>query len=282
MARLDYSTYVKKESNQNYGDKDYKVSFFALKDDGDEAVVRFAYDSVEDFHIATVHAVEVEGKQRRVSCLRTGTEPLSKCPLCGAGHRVYDKMFVKIIQYTTDASGHVQLQARIWERPAYFSKTLENYLKEYGPLRDNVFKIKRRGKKGDTKTTYDILYANPAIYKESIYVKNFTDFDDFEINKFFYTEKTADEMRIFLTTEKFPEKQKTATSTIAPAVPTSSQPVVPQTQTGGYVQQTTTGAPVQSTVTTTSYEVQTPESTTQSNQSAESDPTSQRPRRYTY
>lgn len=273
MARLDYSTYVKKELNQNYGDKDYKVSFFALKDDGDEAVVRFAYDSVEDFHIATVHAVEVEGKQRRVSCLRTGTEPLSKCPLCEAGNRVYDKMFVKIIQYTTDASGHVQLQARIWERPAYFSKTLENYLKEYGSLRDNVFKIKRRGKKGDTKTTYDILYANPAIYKESIYVKNFTDFDDFEINKFFYTEKTADEMRIFLTTEKFPEKQKTATSTIAPAVPTSSQPVVPQTQTGGYVQQTTT-APVQSTVTTTQ--------STQSTQPEESDPTSQRPRRYTY
>ena len=65
MARFNYSSYLKKEEKKGTGD--YKVSYFGLKDDGDEATVRFVYNSTEEFHLVTVHAVEVDGKQRRVS-----------------------------------------------------------------------------------------------------------------------------------------------------------------------------------------------------------------------
>lgn len=282
MARFDYSSYLKKEGTQkSFESKDFKVGFFSLKEDGDEAVVRFAQDSTEQFHLVTVHSVEVDGKFRRVSCLRTGREPLSKCPLCESKDanisRVHDKMYVKLIQYTTDASGHVVAQAKVWERPAYFSKTLESYFREYGPLSESVFKIKRHGKKGDTKTTYDILYANPVIYKSEIYVKDFSAFDDFAINKFFYNERTADEMRVFLQTGKFPEKTKTATEQIASAVPTATvQPVTsvaPKVEIPAEVSQPTASvvAPVIVTAPATTVTAE-----------VETDPTSSRPRRYTY
>lgn len=263
MARFNYSSYLKKEEKKGTGD--YKVSYFGLKDDGDEATVRFVYNSTEEFHLVTVHAVEVDGKQRRVSCLRTGTEPLSKCPLCEAGNRVYDKMYVKLVQYTTDSNGQVLVQGKVWERPAYFSKTIENLFKEYGTLSDVIFKIKRHGKKGDTKTTYDILFANPAIYKAEIYTKDFSAFDGFEINKFFYTEKTAEEMSTFVHTGKFPERVKTPTDTLASSVQTSTaqQSVVYHTTVGAPVQTVETVPPTQSPTTNT-------------------DPTTNRPRRYTY
>lgn len=263
MARFNYSSYLKKEEKRGTGD--YKVSYFGLKDDGDEATVRFVYNSTEEFHLVTVHAVEVDGKQRRVSCLRTGTEPLSKCPLCEAGNRVYDKMYVKLVQYTTDSNGQVSVQGKVWERPAYFSKTIENLFKEYGTLSDVIFKIKRHGKKGDTKTTYDILFANPAIYKAEIYTKDFSAFDGFEINKFFYTEKTAEEMSTFVHTGKFPERVKTPTDTLASSVQTSTaqQSVVYHTTVGAPVQTVETVPPTQSPTTNT-------------------DPTTNRPRRYTY
>lgn len=269
MARFNYSSYLEKEEKKGTGD--YKVSYFGLKDDGDEATVRFIYNSTEEFHLVTVHAVEVDGKQRRVSCLRTGTEPLSKCPLCEAGHRVYDKMYVKLIQYTTDSNGQVSAQGKVWERPAYFSKTIENLFREYGTLSDVIFKIKRHGKKGDTKTTYDILYANPAIYKAEIYTKDFSAFDGFEINKFFYLEKTAEEMRTFVHTGKFPERVKTPTDTLASSVQTTNttqQSDVYRTNIGAPVQTVGTVPPTQSSTTTTD-----PTST---------DPTTNRPRRYTY
>ena len=289
MARFNYSSYLKKEEAKDKGD--FKVSFFGLKDDGDEATVRFAYNSTDEFHLATVHSIEVDGKPRRVSCLRTGTEPLSKCPLCEAGNRVYDKMYVKLIQYTTDSNGQVLLHAHVWERPAFFSKTLEDLFKEYGVVSDSIFKIKRNGKKGDTKTTYAILFANPAIYKPEIYVKDFSAFDDFEINKFFYTEKTADEMRVFLQTGKFPDKVKDAVETIAPAVSTSASVATLPSQTSTTLNQSKSvpPQPVTSQPETFTHAVSSAPAKTvvtqpvTTGQSVDnSDPTVQRPRRYTY
>lgn len=272
MARFNYSTYLKKEEKKDKGD--YKVSYFGLKDDGDEAIVRFVYNSTEEFHLATVHAIEVDGKQRRVSCLRTGTEPLSKCPLCEAGHRVFDKMYVKLVQYTTDSNGQVLVQGKVWERPAHFSKKIETLFREYGNVSDVVFKVVRRGKKGDTKTDYDILFANPVIYKAEIYTKDFSAFDGFEINKFFYTEKTTEEMSTFVQTGKFPERVKTPTDTLASSVQTTSS-----TAQQSDVYHTTIGAPVQTVETVPSVQPSTP---TTSDPTTNTDPTTNRPRRYTY
>lgn len=315
MAKLNYSTFVSRDTKkQQTGEtKEFKVKYFSLADDGDEATVRFIYNSDSEFDIETVHVIEVEGKQRRVSCLRTGTEPLHVCPLCESGNRVYDKMFVKLIQYVSDESGHIVAQAKVWERPAYFSKTLKDFSKEYGSLSENVFKIKRQGKKGDTKTTYNILFANPMIYKPEIYVKDFSAFKDFELNKFFFTEKTADEMREFLETGKFSDKKEATKiapevsmpntqaqqstsysqaiiksavnvppttpsySSYSQAIITPAENVPPTTQPQPQAQLSST--PIISPVTSTPTGIN---NTTTSIPTQESDPTSNRPRRYTF
>ena len=293
MAKLNYSTFVKKDTTKQTGEtKDFKVTYFSLADDGDEAAVRFIYNSEEEFDIETVHVVEVEGKQRRVSCLRTGTEPLHVCPLCESGNRVYDKMYVKLVQYTTDEKGVVVAQAKVWERPAQFSKKIKTLFKEYGNISDSVFKVVRHGKKGDTKTDYDILFAHPMVYKPEIYVKDFRDFNNFELNKFFFTEKTADEMREFLETGKFSDKKETTKiasevtmpKTQAQQATSYSQATIKYTETVHSTTQpqpqaqlasTPIISPVTSTVTETN-------NTTTQTTTQESDPTSNRPRRYTF
>ena len=63
---------------------------------------------------------------------------------------------------------------------------------EYGDLRDVVFKIKRRGARGSLQTTYDILPANSNIYKEEIYKKDFSCFNNFDTSKHSYFIKTGE------------------------------------------------------------------------------------------
>ena len=55
----------------------------------------------------------------------------------------------------------------------------------------------------DTNTTYTILPANPTVYKEEIFKKDFTGFENLDFERF-VTTKTADEMNEFLETGDFP------------------------------------------------------------------------------
>lgn len=282
MAKLDYDTFIKKEFKQGAGSfeqRDFKVSYFSLANDGDEAIVRFIYSSEAEFDIETVHVVEVEGKQRRVSCLRTGLEPLHMCPLCESGYRVYDKMYVKLIQYVPNDKGQIVAQGKVWERPAYFAKKIKALFKEYGDVSDVIFKVVRHGKKGDTKTYYDILFANPMVYKPEIYIKDFSAFKDFELNKVFFMEKTATEMREFIATGKFPVTK--SAQTISQEVSINKQPtytIYQQEPVQPVATQPITTAPVQPVVTPQVTVHQTTSQTT----SQELDPTANRPRRYTY
>lgn len=274
MARFSYDSYVKKEDKATIGEKgDYKVSYFSLKDDGDEAVVRFTYDSTDQFHLVTVHTVEEDGKFRRVSCLRTAREPLDKCPLCAAGEKVYDKFYVKLIQYETNSIGQVVAKAKVWERPASFSRVLENYLVEYGPLSDIVFKIKRRGVRGDMKTTYDIIYANPVVYKPEIYVKDFSDFEGYDLDRFFYTKRTVEEMNEYLKTGLFPRQDWSTHSSTTP------EPIKPTTS---IQQQSVQQQPVKQEATPPFTEDNQPSFDDFDSVKDTFDPTAQRPRRYTY
>ena len=67
------------------------MSFFQLQNDGDSAVVRFAYDSLEELMSCdSIHSVQDQtGKYRQVDCLRIdNSQPLNLCPLCEAGFPV--------------------------------------------------------------------------------------------------------------------------------------------------------------------------------------------------
>ena len=147
------------------------VRYFSLKNDGDEAVVRIMHDSPEDFDIIGTHQVVVNGRNRRVSCLRDPMDPIEKCPLCENGTPLQYRLYVHLLEYVHGDDGQIQVIPKVWERPATFANTLKNYCDEYGNLSDCIFRIKRNGKAGSTSTTYDILYANPKVYTDVAYPK---------------------------------------------------------------------------------------------------------------
>jgi hypothetical protein len=237
MANISYADYEnRKTKSSNSGPKEYKVNYFGLKDDGDEAIVRFAYTSKQEFNIVTVHNIQTtnkDGKEiyKRVFCLRDLRDPVEKCPLCASGNKVVDKFYVKLIEYVKDESGKVTPKARVWERPALFARKLGAFVDEYGNLTETIFKIKRRGVRNSKETDYDILPVNPAVYKQEVYVKDFSDFEGFKIAGNFYLVKTADEMKQFLETGEFPRPERTdeySENKSGPATPTveATKPVV--------------------------------------------------------
>lgn len=256
MAQFNFNDYEKMQAQRIEGDqsKTPRVSYFNLKTDGEEAIVRFIYNKPEEFDLISVHMVEIDGKQRRVNCLRTPYEPLDKCPLCSSGAKVYQKFFIKLIEYVTDENGKIIAVPRIWERPAMFARTLKTYFDNYGNLSDHIFKIKRHGERGNMQTTYDILYANPAVYKPNLYIKDFSGFENYSLFNYVVLDKSGDDLDTFVKTGVFPVTD----------VPQTPQPEPSQVQ---------TPIQVQSPVNATSQ----PQSTT-----VGTDPSASRPRRYTY
>lgn len=155
-----------------------RVGFFNLPD-GKEAIVRFAFESTSDLTVYFTHRTTVNGKFRRVACLRTFREPISNCPLCASGAKIETKVYLPLVEYTRDENDELKAEPKIWERSTGFIQTLADYYEEYGDLRGLVFKVKRRGSGLDT--TYSLTPANPQIYNEQIYVKDFTAFNNYNV-----------------------------------------------------------------------------------------------------
>lgn len=212
------------------------VGFFTLRNDNDEAIVRFMCDSVDDFEILTVHDITVGTKYRKINCVRDFHEPVESCPLCASGTKINQRFFIKMIQYdkTTDSAGNVVItpKAMVWERSTQYAKTLKSYLDNYGPLSDVICKIIRHGKAGDMQTTYEIVpNLNKAIYKDEIYVKDPSIFGDFNAFGTIVMDKTADEIRQFQMTGQFPVRERATTEQSNEPVATT----IPQIN-QGYVQ----------------------------------------------
>lgn len=197
------------------------VEYLVLKNDGDEAVVRFMIDSVADFDIHTVHDVKVDNKYRVVECLRDPREPLDNCPLCKANVKIGQKFYIPLIQYSVGPDGKVTPTAKIWERGLTYAKTLKTYLDNYGPLSDIICKIVRHGKAGDMQTTYEIVpNLSPSIYRPDVYVKAPNLFEGFNVLGRMVMDKTANDMNVYLTTGSFPAQ---------PAVVNNGEGVTPRT-----------------------------------------------------
>lgn len=236
MATLTYSEWKESRNSPKQGKTDFKVGYFnSLKDDGDEAIVRFAYDSTNDFDIQTVHVVEIDGKFKRVACLRKSVKDKTDCPLCGSGDYAKDKVFVKLLDYVKDENGKVTAEAKVWERPAKFIQRIVSGLTQAtemgvypmtSKISDVVFKVKRVGGKGSTDTYYDVIPANPNVYKSDIYVKDFSDFDGLDLSHHSYSNKTAEEMTEYLNTGAFPLPPKTDKQPVA-ETPASHESVAP-------------------------------------------------------
>lgn len=226
MAKQTYADINASSTTSN--SDGYKVGFFNIKD-GEEAIVRFVLNSVDDFDIYTVHPVTVGQSSypnRRVSCLRTNpkTDPMNVCPLCAKGEKVQQRIYIKMIQYVTE-NGQVVPKAVVWDRPAFsYAPQLKSYLDNYGPLTNIVCKIVRHG--GGLDTKYDIIpNLNPQMYNEQIYVKNFSDFDNFNVLGSMIMNKSFDEINQFVLTGEFPNTApRNATTSHTPAMPPQQVP----------------------------------------------------------
>ena len=259
-----YQQIAAQEQTQSSGDGT-KIGYFKLKDDGDIAVARINIASTDDFMFAAVHTLSVGGKWMKVSCLNPLGMNASGCPLCSANQanpkgsvgKSARKMFIPMLVSYRDpnsTTGYTPVIPVIWDRPAQFSRELANKLMIAGNLKDTLVLITRNGKAGDMQTTYsvDVLPANHPVFKPDMIPADFSAFNNFNIAKHSYWEKTTEEINTFLATGQFPEVAKnnnqqavntmanTANTYAAPAyqapaqtapaqtVPTYTAPTAPQ------------------------------------------------------
>ena len=236
MANFSYAQYqeavARAQANQGTGTK---VGFFKLKEDGDEALIRMNVSSVEDLDFASVHTISADGKWMKVSCLNPLGSFSDNCPLCSAAQqgtkvsktskKVYIQVLVAYKDKTTGQFGAPQ--PVVWERPAGFSRDIANLIKDYGSLKDTIFKVTRNGAAGDMKTTYTIGFVPLYNKPELIPVEGLTAFEGFNIARHSYWEKTNEEILTFLQTGSFPEVIKTQTAPATVSTPDSAY-VAPQ------------------------------------------------------
>ena len=220
MAKFSYADLEaaqERRANAQNNTPRQSVSYFGLKNDGDEAIVRFAYTDVSQFDFMSVHQVKIGNSYRKINCLRSYREPVQKCPFCASGDeslsKVFTRFYVKLLEYVRDDQSNIVPMPRIWEKSANFAKTLASYFNEYGDLSECVFKIKRHGQPGSVDTTYDIILANPMVYKPEIYAKDFSAFDTYSLNRYVVLDKTAEEMNAFLANGEFPAAEIPTTKT---------------------------------------------------------------------
>jgi len=207
MGKESYSSWLNKsESNRSNGNNDMpKVGYFSLKD-GEEATVRFCYDTVDQIEIVSTHNLKSPSYKygRTVSCIRGDGDPIEKCPICENGDPVEKKFYVKMLQYVKNENGGIDVLPKIWERRAGYAKTIADLIREYSQLgfKNCVFKIKRSGSSLDT--TYSIMYGPSEIYREENYPKSFELIENFDVAK--YIDRSYEDLVEFLQTGELPKK----------------------------------------------------------------------------
>lgn len=164
---ISYAEYEsRKQAAQDQGPR---IGYFALKNDNDEAIVRFMHDDVSTFDINVVHTATIDNKFRKVNCIRDIKEPVDNCPLCAAGNPVSKRLYIHLIEYVKQDDGSIKAVPKFWDRSSAYVSTLKSLCDEYAPLSNYLFKIKRHGFAGSTDTTYDILFVNQANYQSDEY-----------------------------------------------------------------------------------------------------------------
>lgn len=223
MARISFET-AQTMTPDNSGNNPNQVSFFNLKNDGDEAIVRIMHDSIDDFDIMTVHDVNIGGKFRKVACIRNPQDPTDNCPFCAANKPLKQRFFIHMVQYD-NVNGQIVPKPVIWDRTANdYGNKIKNLLEMYGPLSDCIFKVKRNGKAGDMSTTYEIMYTNPQVFRADLYPKIPDAFNGYDVLGTVVLDKNFDELATFLATGSFPVVNNTnATASnvanVAPSMP---------------------------------------------------------------
>lgn len=125
--------------------------FFTLADDGDTAVVRFLYTNADELDWFVVHEVEIGGKKRWVQCSEE-----ADCPCCLKVGKPSLKLFIQMVQKGKEDT------VQTWERGQKFVPQIMELFENHGDLTQHVFEIERKGKKGDSNTTYNIHHIGES------------------------------------------------------------------------------------------------------------------------
>lgn len=186
--------------------------FFTLRNDGDQAIVRFMYEDTSTFEIFTVHDANVGGKRRKINCIRDPREPITTCPMCASGKTVSNRFFIKMIEYRTNEQNQIIPCPVVWERSLSYATKLKGMLDEYGPLSDCLFKIKRNGAAGSMDTSYEIFFCSPKVYPNEMYPKVDDAFKDVTFLNTLIIDKSREDLEVFINTGSFPSTSDNATS----------------------------------------------------------------------
>ena len=227
MSSFSYAQYqnVVAQAQNNSATSSVKVGFFKLKNDQDEALIRINVKSMEDLQFATVHQLGAAQKWMKVGCLNPVGSYSDDCPLCSAvanGNtsigKASKKVFVQmLVSYKDAVTGQFAAAIPvIWERPASFASEIASKLRDYGPLNERVFKVTRNGAAGNMQTTYAISYI-PVYDKPEAVPADFSAFNNFNIAKHSFWEKSIEDINTFLATGSFPEYVRSQAANQAPA-----------------------------------------------------------------
>lgn len=242
MSQFNFNQYQQVvEQAQANGEGSTKIGYFKLKNDGDVAIARINISCTGDMMFASVHTLNVGGRWMKVSCLNPLGANGGQCGLCsanaanpnGAVSKSLKKIFIPMMVSYRDpnsATGYTPAIPVIWDRPATFSRELANKLNIAGDLRNTLVMITRNGKAGDMQTTYsmDILPETHPVFKPEMVPADFSAFNNFNIARHSYWEKSADEINVYLTTGQFPERVQTSAQQPVTAFANAAQTVVQQ------------------------------------------------------
>lgn len=213
MGKVTYNEANNASVNSN-NNQEYPVKFFSLKN-GEEAIVRILIDTVDDFDIRTVHSVKMDGWQygRNVNCIMENGDSRT-CPLCSRGDKLVQKLYIRLLKYTTSQDGKITVTPMIWERNrfdrAFGTQPLANHINVYGPLSDILCRIARSGEGLNTVYTptfgLNIMPNTKAIYRDDLYVKDTSLFGDFDVLGVSILDKNYTELAQFVQTGAFPAK----------------------------------------------------------------------------
>lgn len=250
MSQFSYADYqnVVAQAQANANGDGTKVGYFKLKDDGDIAIARINLSSTDEFSFAAVHTIGANGKWMKVSCLNPLGANIGSCGLCsahaanpkGSISKAAKKMFIPMMVSYRDpnaATGYTAPAPVIWDRPAAFSRELANKLMIAGDLRNTLVLITRNGKANDMQTTYsmDILPADHPVFKPDMIPADFSAFNNFNIARHSYWEKTPEEIQTYLTTGQFPERAQANSQQVPQTVNAVPGVVAPATVNAGPV-----------------------------------------------
>lgn len=239
MAKFNYTAYMAQNKTVNatniVANNQVKVTFLNnyLKKDGDFVVVRFPYETTDDFDIETCHIVTLPGQKfpQHVECVKENND-VDTCPLCKDKQKITNRFLVKAVAYIVEGS-EVKLVPVVWDRPFGYATELANKINEYGSLKGLLFKIKRNG--SGTSTTYSTdIVLNKTIYKPEIYKEDFSSIEKLNPVKLLVRsiKKYLDATKTTTTTENQPTPTATIVNqpkkeVIVEQTPVQTEPVTP-------------------------------------------------------